>query len=257
MRSDIYSLGATLYTLLTGIVPQESVQRFAEDELAPPKELNPRINSSVNDAIMQAMQLDALQRFPSADRFKDAILGRPLGYVQRQSRSFVQAATAQARMVGRMRPGAGIRPQRRALIVLLILVASLLSLMFIFREGPPDFPGSSESAAPALSISPTAATLPPPTAKPAPTNPTLTPQPPTQVDALPDKWGLTVTVSGLNVRNLPGTNSLVIGAVYQGDLLTTDGYTEEVDGEVWYLITTTDGMQGWVSGEFVDNPRDP
>jgi serine/threonine protein kinase len=75
-RSDIYALGATFYTLLTGLQPQESVQRVATDTLLPASQVNPRISPHLSRTIAQAMSLNPSQRFPTAGKFK-AVLNAP------------------------------------------------------------------------------------------------------------------------------------------------------------------------------------
>ena len=45
-RTDLYALGATLYTVLTGERPQESVQRAIQDDLVPPERLNPKLSTT-------------------------------------------------------------------------------------------------------------------------------------------------------------------------------------------------------------------
>ncbi|MCC8095518.1 MAG: serine/threonine protein kinase [Tannerellaceae bacterium] len=61
---DIYSLGATMYNLLTGKVPTESILR-ATRVLQKPSELNPAISSKTEDVIWKAMQVIPADRFQS------------------------------------------------------------------------------------------------------------------------------------------------------------------------------------------------
>lgn len=73
-RSDIYALGATLYALLTGQEPADSVEcLLGAATLVPPRQINPRISQPVAEAIMKAMAVDPAQRFQSAEGFKAAL----------------------------------------------------------------------------------------------------------------------------------------------------------------------------------------
>ncbi|MEW5868407.1 MAG: serine/threonine-protein kinase [Chloroflexota bacterium] len=64
-RSDIYALGATLYTLLTGVIPVEAPERNLNIPLQPPRALNPAIPAHLEQAILHAMALSPDQRFQS------------------------------------------------------------------------------------------------------------------------------------------------------------------------------------------------
>jgi formylglycine-generating enzyme required for sulfatase activity len=72
-RSDIYALGATLYHLLTGVEPVESIARTVHDPLVPPRSVNPAISPKTAAAIQHAMRMDPDLRFHSASEFKAAL----------------------------------------------------------------------------------------------------------------------------------------------------------------------------------------
>jgi len=61
---DIYSLGATMYNLLTGKVPIESILR-ATHPLLNPKELNSEITENTEQVILKAMQIVPADRYQS------------------------------------------------------------------------------------------------------------------------------------------------------------------------------------------------
>ena len=75
-RTDIYSLGATLYASLTGIIPEDGLARAMDNtQLTPLRKRNSKISRRLSAAIEKAMGIDPSDRFQNADEFKRALLG--------------------------------------------------------------------------------------------------------------------------------------------------------------------------------------
>lgn len=67
-RSDIYSLGATLYNLLTNKVPPSPIELLSDGRTLPsPREWNPAVPPSFERAILRMMALRKDERFDSMD----------------------------------------------------------------------------------------------------------------------------------------------------------------------------------------------
>ncbi|MGR8935501.1 MAG: serine/threonine protein kinase [Gammaproteobacteria bacterium] len=74
---DIYACGATLYAVTTGVLPQDALSRFQNDELRPPIELAPELTPNFNRALMQALAMDHKQRPQTAQELKIQLCSRP------------------------------------------------------------------------------------------------------------------------------------------------------------------------------------
>jgi serine/threonine protein kinase len=74
--SDIYSLAATLYVLLTGQIPVDALKRKLDNiHLQEPKEINPKISDRINQAILTGMKLNPQERSQSVKKWLDSLGG--------------------------------------------------------------------------------------------------------------------------------------------------------------------------------------
>ncbi len=75
--SDVYALGATLYNLLTKVVPPDAIDRsYSGAQLDPPRKFNPQISPEVEQVILTALQIEPKLRFPTAGEMRLALQGK-------------------------------------------------------------------------------------------------------------------------------------------------------------------------------------
>jgi serine/threonine protein kinase len=80
MQTDIYGLGATFYTLLTGEVPIDALYRITSlsaqkaDPLVPVNAFAPSLPAPIADVIQRAMAINSSDRFATVQEFREALL---------------------------------------------------------------------------------------------------------------------------------------------------------------------------------------
>ena len=122
--TDVYAMGGVFYFALTGEKPMEATDRTLED-MKSPKELNPDVSDTVNNAIMKAMALKPEDRYQSVQEFMIDLLGKKMG-------SRISESSQQKEAEGKRAKLPLVMGISAALVVFLVLV---LVTMNPWRDG--------------------------------------------------------------------------------------------------------------------------
>ncbi len=144
-QSDIYALGATLYTLLTAKRPPESLERaLGSDALLPIGEINPDVSGELIAVIEKAMAVQAEDRYASASAFQDALLAaHPLVDFSPSKPIIASTSKESAGHLSKQdeTPSAAPAPRKKSGVwvwlvpVILVAAAVIIGAVFIFGGG--------------------------------------------------------------------------------------------------------------------------
>lgn len=168
IRSDIYSLGATLYHLLTGQPPLDAKSRFLKPAAMPaPRTLNPSISPQTERAILWCLAMHPDDRPANIAEFRSALLApgalsRTFARIFDEEHSFSQFLRLNRGLLG--------------FIAALLLAAALITARPLLTTPPPS---PTPTATPTVTTTPTvrpsrtpSATVPATSTRRTPTTPT-------------------------------------------------------------------------------------
>lgn len=74
--TDVYGVAATLYKMITGVTPEDSLERSVKDTLKRPSKLGVAIDKHTENALMNALNVPIEARPADAESFKNELLSR-------------------------------------------------------------------------------------------------------------------------------------------------------------------------------------
>jgi serine/threonine-protein kinase len=200
-RSDLYSLGVSLYEIVTGARPFQGDSEYSimAAHLAgnppPPVQISPNLPPGLSEIILQALEKDPARRFQSADAFRAALLYacRPGPAAAAAQAPAAPAPAAPARPAQPVAQPAAPRPAQShrglwiavgALVALAVIVAAAIELPKLRRTTAGNIPAAEAPAkqapvpAPAVNIAESQTpAAPAPAQEAAPPPVTATPEP--------------------------------------------------------------------------------
>ncbi len=267
-RTDVYSLGATLYRMITGASPypgdttQEVMYKKIKGDYPAPTEVNRSLPPWVNGVVAKAMEQSRNKRFKTASEFAEALKAGLAGELPeemyktpkakaadleskdepvpvRDEKTIVSSkggAGAAAEATGEMKKP-DIKGESMAIVAVgigallfLVIVGVVLGLVvkFYFKDG---------TDAPAVSTPDAVPPVEDPMATEEPVKPTA-PKPAPAPEPSP-RYGY-ITGDRVNIRLGPGVNSNVVAKLNKGDgitILDKKLSGSENEGKLWYKTT--------------------
>lgn len=147
--SDVYGLGATLFTMLTGYIPKDAVARQEDEKLLIPSSVAASIPQQVAAAMAKAMRLDSAHRTKTVEQMRKELSVSPnvTGVLQEMEREEKTQATqvidstkAAAPAVSPSSPSRKEKEQKKWIIALgissgLLFVLCVVLMIVLFAQG--------------------------------------------------------------------------------------------------------------------------
>lgn len=74
--TDVYAVAATFYRMITGIVPEDALERAAKDHVKEPSKLGVKIGPNTEAALMNALNIKVEGRTPTAEAFEQELMAQ-------------------------------------------------------------------------------------------------------------------------------------------------------------------------------------
>ncbi len=263
-RTDVYALGATLYALLTGQRPPESVDILIGNQtIAPPRQINVQLSTGLEQVILKAMDTTTSRRFQRVTDLKLALY-HPEQLTQDKTESQKQPAApvaSQPPSSGRSRWG-WVAGGLVLLLALAALAGALLSGSDQEEEMPTAVAQNNNPVTAVTSIVETVVITQIITSTPLPATPSTTFSPQPTVTASATKTATAVPTvdeafrvrisnqyNSINVRVGPGTTYEAFAILLAGAQVTV--LAKNGDG-TWYNIIMDNGQRGWISASVAE-----